>query len=148
MKRQRGRQRRQQNPVNRSYDSQGPDVRVRGTAIQIYDKYMALARDAVSAGDRVMAENYQQHGEHYYRILQSFQQPAAEPSDTERAATNNKPTDTNGEAAQPLVLNVSENGAADNNADTPPPPTRRRGPLDRRTDNTGAADTEKAPPSE
>ena len=58
MKRSRGRGRRQQNPVNRSYDSNGPDVRVRGTASQVYDKYQALARDAMSAGDRVMAENY------------------------------------------------------------------------------------------
>ena len=72
MKRSRGRGRRQQNPVNRSYDSNGPDVRVRGTASQVYEKYQALARDAMSAGDRVMAENYQQHAEHYFRILQSL----------------------------------------------------------------------------
>ena len=73
MKRSRGRGRRQQNPVNRSYDSNGPDVRVRGTASQVYEKYQTLARDAMSSGDRVMAENYQQHAEHYYRIMLSFQ---------------------------------------------------------------------------
>ncbi len=71
MKRSRGRARRPQNSANRSYDSNGPDVRVRGTASQIYEKYQALARDAMSGGDRIMAENYQQHGEHYYRIMVS-----------------------------------------------------------------------------
>ena len=78
MKRSRGRGRRQQNPVNRSYDSNGPDVRVRGTASQVYEKYQTLARDAMSAGDRVMSENYLQHAEHYYRIVLSHQQPQAE----------------------------------------------------------------------
>ena len=75
MKRSRGRGRRQQNSVNRSYDSNGPDVRVRGTASQVYDKYQALARDAMSAGDRVMSENYLQHAEHYYRIVLTNQPP-------------------------------------------------------------------------
>ena len=54
---------------NRSFDSTGPDVKIRGTAANVYEKYLQLARDAGSAGDRVMAENYLQHAEHYYRIL-------------------------------------------------------------------------------
>ena len=54
---------------NRSYDSNGPDVKIRGTASHIYDKYQQLARDAQSAGDRVAAENYLQHAEHYYRLM-------------------------------------------------------------------------------
>jgi hypothetical protein len=54
---------------NRSFDSTGPDVKIRGTASNVYEKYLQLARDAGSAGDRVMAENYLQHAEHYYRIL-------------------------------------------------------------------------------
>jgi hypothetical protein len=44
-------------------------VKIRGTAAHVYEKYLQLARDANSAGDRVMAENYLQHAEHYYRIL-------------------------------------------------------------------------------
>ncbi len=54
---------------NRTYDSNGPDVKVRGTASHIFEKYQQLARDAQSAGDRVAAENYLQHAEHYYRLM-------------------------------------------------------------------------------
>lgn len=54
---------------NRSYESNGPDVKVRGTANQIFDKYLALARDATAAGDRIAAEAYYQHAEHYYRMF-------------------------------------------------------------------------------
>ena len=54
---------------NRSFDSNGPDVKIRGTAAQIFDRYCQLARDANSSGDRVAAENFLQHAEHYYRIM-------------------------------------------------------------------------------
>jgi hypothetical protein len=73
VKRSRGRGRRPQNNHNRSFDSTGPDVKIRGTAAHVYEKYLQLARDAGSAGDRVMAENYLQHAEHYYRILMASQ---------------------------------------------------------------------------
>jgi len=70
VKRSRGRGRRpQQTNHNRAFDSTGPDVKIRGTAAHVYEKYLQLARDAGSMGDRVMAENYLQHAEHYYRIL-------------------------------------------------------------------------------
>ena len=52
-----------------SLDSNGPSVRVRGSAQQIHEKYLTLARDASSSGDRVSAENYSQHAEHYHRVL-------------------------------------------------------------------------------
>ncbi len=76
MKRGRNQRRRQggSNP-NRALDSNGPDVRIRGTANQIYDKYTALARDASSAGDRVKAESYLQHAEHYFRVIRAMQPP-------------------------------------------------------------------------
>jgi hypothetical protein len=61
------------NPLSRSYDSSGPDVKIRGTAQHIAEKYAALARDAQSSGDRVMAENYLQHAEHYNRIIAAAQ---------------------------------------------------------------------------
>lgn len=65
----RGNNRKGPNPLTRSYESNGPDVKIRGTAQQIADKYAALARDAQSSGDRVMAENYLQHAEHYNRLI-------------------------------------------------------------------------------
>ncbi|MEE2690859.1 MAG: DUF4167 domain-containing protein [Pseudomonadota bacterium] len=73
MKRGRNQRRRQGVNINRALDSNGPDVRIRGTANQIYDKYLALARDATSSGDRVKAENYLQHAEHYFRLIRSIQ---------------------------------------------------------------------------
>lgn len=54
------------------YDSNGPDVRIRGTAYQVAEKYLALAKDANSAGDRIMAESYYQYAEHYIRIIGEF----------------------------------------------------------------------------
>ena len=62
---------------NNNVDSHGPEVRVRGTVQQVHDKYLALARDATSSGDRIGAENYYQHAEHYYRII-AVQQENAE----------------------------------------------------------------------
>ncbi len=54
---------------NQSFDSNGPDVRIRGSAYQVFEKYLNLARDATAAGDRIMAESYYQHAEHYYRVI-------------------------------------------------------------------------------
>src|SRR5437773_1038612 len=54
---------------NRAYSSNGTEVRVRGNAHQLLEKYLALARDAQAAGDRIAAENYSQHAEHYFRII-------------------------------------------------------------------------------
>ena len=81
MKRQRGRNRNKAgannannaNP-NRSWDSQGPEnIKVRGNAQTVYERYQQLARDAASSGDRVLAENYTQHAEHYFRVLRALQ---------------------------------------------------------------------------
>jgi hypothetical protein len=69
--------RKPQNPLTRNYESSGPDVKIRGTAAQVAEKYMALARDAASSGDSVMAENYLQHAEHYNRIIMAAQAQAA-----------------------------------------------------------------------
>ncbi len=69
--------RKPQNPLSRNYESSGPDVKIRGTAAQIAEKYIALARDASSSGDSVMAENYLQHAEHYNRIIMAAQAQVA-----------------------------------------------------------------------
>ncbi len=63
-------------PLNRNhvFDSNGPDLRVRGTAQQLFEKYLQLGRDASSSGDRVMAEGYFQHAEHYFRIINAINQ--------------------------------------------------------------------------
>ena len=76
-------------PLNRNhvFDSNGPDVRIRGTAQQFSEKYLQLGRDATSSGDRVMAEAYFQHAEHYFRILNAMTQAAQQNSSrTARAA--------------------------------------------------------------
>jgi hypothetical protein len=76
----RGRGRKGPNPLTRTYESNGPDVKIRGTAMHIAEKYQQLARDAQASGDRVMSENYNQHAEHYLRIVaaaQPQQQPSA-----------------------------------------------------------------------
>ncbi|WP_274426126.1 DUF4167 domain-containing protein [Chelativorans sp. YIM 93263] len=82
------------NPLSRSYESNGPDVKIRGTAQQVADKYATLARDAQSSGDRVIAENYLQHAEHYNRIIaaaqaqQQAQQQNQQPSRDDRDDVN------------------------------------------------------------
>ena len=73
-KRMRGRNRKGQNPLTRVYESNGPDVKIRGTASHIADKYVQLARDAQSSSDPVGAENYLQHAEHYYRLIAAAQE--------------------------------------------------------------------------
>jgi hypothetical protein len=69
------------NPLSRSFESNGPDVKIRGTPAHIAEKYLALARDAQSSGDPVLAENYLQHAEHYSRIIMAYREqlsPAGE----------------------------------------------------------------------
>jgi hypothetical protein len=63
-----------QNPLTRSYESNGPDVKIRGTPSHIAEKYVTMARDALSSGDPVLAENYLQHAEHYNRIIMTFRE--------------------------------------------------------------------------
>jgi hypothetical protein len=59
---------------NHVFDSNGPDMRLRGTAQQLFEKYLQLGRDATGSGDRVMAESYFQHAEHYFRIINAMNQ--------------------------------------------------------------------------
>jgi hypothetical protein len=58
---------------NRTLESNGPDTKVRGPAAHIYERYLQLARDAASSGDRVLSENYLQHADHYFRLVRSMQ---------------------------------------------------------------------------
>jgi len=68
------------NPLTRNYESNGPDVKIRGTASHIAEKYMSLARDALASGDPVLAENYLQHAEHYNRIIMAFREQTIQQS--------------------------------------------------------------------
>lgn len=77
-KRMRGRNRRGHNPLTRVYESNGPDVKIRGTAHHIAEKYLQLARDAQSSGDPITAEGYLQHAEHYFRMIMAAQAQQAQ----------------------------------------------------------------------
>ena len=79
------------NPLTRTYDSSGPDVKIRGQASHVYEKYLQLARDANSAGDRVTAENYLQHAEHYYRIMAATAAQLAQHQAQQAAQNANRP---------------------------------------------------------
>ena len=90
---------RQQIP-NRSetLDSNGPNVKIRGTPHQIFERYVALAREALTSGDRVAAENLYQHAEHYFRIMN-----AANEGHQRRVTRSDAPTDVETEMAEAEV---------------------------------------------
>ena len=100
VKRSRGRGRRpQSNNANRTFDSTGPEIKIRGSASHVYEKYLQLARDANSAGDRVMAENYLQHAEHYFRIMSAAL--AQQQAQQAQQAANGKANGNGAEAPAP-----------------------------------------------
>ena len=72
------------NGQNRSFESNSASTKLRGTASQVFEKYVALARDASSSGDRVSAENFFQHAEHYFRI-QNLMSPEKKPKDADKS---------------------------------------------------------------
>ena len=79
------------NVINRVFDSAGPEGKVRGTPQQIIEKYQSLAHDSQLSGDRVSAENFQQHSEHYARLLLEAQKEIAE-----KAAAQENPAEEGG----------------------------------------------------
>lgn len=108
-KRMRGRgngHRKSQNPLTRVYESNGPDVKIRGTASHIAEKYIQLARDAQSSGDPVAAENYYQHAEHYFRLIAAAQEQFRQQNPYYNPQQQNQP----GQGSAPQ-------GAADDNFD-------------------------------
>ena len=74
------------NAINRVFDSAGPEGKVRGTPQQIIEKYQSLAHDSQLSGDRVSAENFQQHSEHYARLLLEAQKEIAEKAAAQESA--------------------------------------------------------------
>jgi hypothetical protein len=93
--RSRGNPRRYPNQKGGSFESNGPEAKVRGTAQQVLEKYQALARDAYSAGDRILAEGYLQHAEHYYRILNSENEQSGRDPNRNRQFHGNRDEDMN-----------------------------------------------------
>jgi hypothetical protein len=83
---------------NRTFDSSGPEIKIRGSAANVYEKYLQLARDANTSGDRVMAENYLQHAEHYFRILAAAQ---VQQQQYQQQNQNNQNRPQNGNGDQP-----------------------------------------------
>src|SRR5512142_69129 len=100
----RGNHRKSQNPLTRVYESNGPDVKIRGTALHIAEKYVQLARDAQASGDRVAAESYLQHAEHYYRIVAAAQAQMPQPQPVFRS-------DEEGEEDEERTDRVNGNGS-------------------------------------
>ncbi|MCB1423047.1 MAG: DUF4167 domain-containing protein [Nitratireductor sp.] len=95
------------NSLNRNYESNGPDVKIRGNAAHIAEKYSTLARDAQSSGDSVIAENYLQHAEHYNRIVLAAQ------AQREEAQANRARHNDAGQDDQP---DVNDDDRAETNA--------------------------------
>jgi Domain of unknown function (DUF4167) len=106
-----GQRKHQQNPLSRSFESNGPDVKVRGTPAHIAEKYLALARDAQTSGDPVLAENYFQHAEHYNRIIMAYREQMQPQGDASNDAANRLPRDPNDPDAG---FGDDESGAQDN----------------------------------
>ena len=103
--------------LNRTFDSNGPEVKVRGSASHVFEKYLQLARDANSSGDRVMAENYLQHAEHYFRIMaaqqaqmQQYQQQQQQQQQAQ-ANGNGQPPRMGGPNDQPYLQQPAQGGS-------------------------------------
>ena len=139
-KRMHGRSRKVSNPLNRVYESNGPDVKVRGTANHVAEKYLALARDAQVSGDLVSSENYLQHAEHYFRIIaaaQSQSQPQQRPAPGSYNDDNDGDGEMNGTEAG-ISPRDGQDDTADSESDgedeaaAPQPASQARGGRRRR----------------
>ena len=98
-----------------SIESNGPDVKIRGKASQLYEKYQSLSHDALSLGDRVASESYLQHAEHYYRVMASQTPQNSEGSNEGRAKAGRERDDKAAAAAgnqEPASSGPSEGPAS------------------------------------
>ena len=118
------------NVINRVFDSSGPEGKVRGTPQQIIDKYNQLARDAQLSGDRVATENFQQHAEHYTRMLAEAQREMQERQDRQQQQQQHNNNNNNNQQ------NNSQQDRGDSGQDTQPraEDTRDEQPQTRQTE--------------
>src|SRR5271154_202258 len=112
--------RRGQNPMTRVFESNGPDIKIRGTASHVAEKYVQLARDARSSGDPVAAENYYQHAEHYFRLIAAAQEQFRQNQPQQQMQPRTDDGAPRGERAQPQYVPqpqpqppVADNGSVD-----------------------------------
>ena len=126
-KRMRGRNRKGPNPLTRSYESNGPDVKIRGTALHIAEKYMQLRAMRSPRGDRVAGESYLQHAEHYYRIVAAAQ--AQMPRRSRSSATTRRATTRTTAIASTATVPISATSVSLS-------PAARRRPSSRRANLT------------
>lgn len=147
------------NIVNRVFESAGPEGKVRGTPQQIIEKYTTLSRDAQTAGDRVAAENFMQHAEHYIRMLSEAQRESGQRPDNSQAQTQQSedasedqaaetgtqaPSDNamatiEGETAESSLVETPENAEAPAEPAKPATRSRSRTPRRRTSSTRGAA---------
>src|ERR1700743_3673973 len=137
--------RRGQNPMTRVFESNGPDIKIRGTASHIAEKYLQLARDARSSGDPVAAENYYQHAEHYFRLIAAAQeqfrqnQPQQQPRPDEMTSEDGEDEGDNysnfgqepgfvPQQPQPYMRDNRDNGGRDQQPRDSQPPYPREQP--------------------
>lgn len=107
------------NVVNRVFDSSGPEGKVRGTPQQIIDKYNQLARDASLGNDRVAMENFQQHAEHYMRMLSEAQRDADQRREQQERENRERQSQRDKERAEREAQkssNRDDSGSSDNNS--------------------------------
>jgi hypothetical protein len=105
---------------NQSFDSSGPNLKMRGSAYQIFERYVALAREAATSGDRVAAENFYQHADHYFRVAKESR-GVNQQGTTPRVTT---PADV-----EMTESAAGSNGSIDGAADHPSPLWEREDPV-------------------
>ena len=93
-----------------TFESNGPNVKIRGNAYQVFERYVALAREAAASGDRIAAENFYQHAEHYFRVMNAngdnnqhgMQRPIT-PADVDVSEPDGEPSENDDGLFQPAV---------------------------------------------
>jgi hypothetical protein len=155
-RRPRGRPHRKQHggaPRHNNFDSNGPEGRVRGNAHQVYEKYIGLARDALSAGDRVAAESYYQYAEHYFRVLNARTDPRPNGEDQpDRQSGNHQAQATQTPATQtpaaqtPAAQTPAASAGARGGAEGQAPPVAGTGEQPRAAAPAEAQPTTPPPP--
>lgn len=131
-----------------TYDSNGPGGRIRGNATQVYEKYVALARDAMAAGDRVLAEGLNQHAEHYFRIINDSTdpEPLRPPAPPKEEVEVSQSQDA---AEQPAASSEAPAEATQSEADSQQQPRRsRRRPRPPMGDGETAGEASQAKPTQ
>ena len=121
---------------NTNFDSNGPEVRARGNAQQVLDKYLALARDAMASGDRIASENYFQHAEHYFRILHLNSGDDRRNGDAGNRAPRPSNTPADPDGGERFDAEATEQSDSTEGPAAPPPPDHE---PDQRNDDSREA---------